>query len=46
MFNLREEFEPLKMKDAEKINEHNDKILKLVNQIGLLEGDLTNASIV
>lgn len=46
MINLRKEFEILRMKDSETIEEFSNKLMKVVNQIRLLEEELSDTKIV
>ncbi|KAH6770772.1 hypothetical protein C2S52_015575, partial [Perilla frutescens var. hirtella] len=46
VFNLRKEFELLKMKETENIKEYIDKVMKVVNQIRLLGEELPEKRIV
>ncbi|XP_015572744.2 uncharacterized protein LOC107260986 [Ricinus communis] len=46
VFNLRKEFELLKMKDAEKVKDYVDRVMKIVNQIRLLGEELEERRIV
>ena len=46
IFNLRREFESLKMKESETIKDFFDKLIKVVNQIRLLGEELNDKRVV
>ena len=46
LFNLRKEFELLRMKEAENVKAYIDKVIKVVNQIRLMGEELPEKRIV
>ncbi|XP_022895340.1 uncharacterized protein LOC111409532 [Olea europaea var. sylvestris] len=46
VLNLRREYETLKMKDSESVKEYFDRLMKVVNQIRLLGGNLLDRRVV